>query len=113
MRKIISCCGVVCSECGYFASECDGCPAVKGKVFWLEYTGEEVCDIYDCCMKVKGLVHCGQCPQLPCERYEREDPTKTAEENSEDFRKQLEQLRGMDDEWRNGNLTGCDLRMEE
>lgn len=33
MDKIISCCGVVCSECQYYPIDCKGCPALKGKHF--------------------------------------------------------------------------------
>lgn len=96
MEKIISCCGVVCSECQYFPEACSGCPAIKGQVFWLEYTGGTVCDIYECCVNTKKLVHCGKCEKLPCNRYNGSDPTKTAEENENDFIKQLAQLRLMD-----------------
>ncbi|HBU12046.1 MAG TPA: hypothetical protein DEB31_04765 [Clostridiales bacterium] len=92
MDKIISCCGVVCSECGYFPDDCGGCTAIKGKVFWLEHTGEAVCGLYDCCVNQKKLAHCGQCNLLPCEHYERDDPTKSPEENAADHRKQIEQL---------------------
>ena len=89
---VISCCGVVCSECASYPAECKGCPAIKGKVYWLEYTGGEVCEIYDCCMNQKQFAHCGKCSELPCGRYESSDPTKTEEENDEDHRKQMEQL---------------------
>lgn len=43
----------------------------------------------------KHLGHCGKCTSLPCKRYSRNDPTKSPEENAEDLRKQLEQLRSM------------------
>lgn len=95
MDKIISCCGVVCSECRFFPEECKGCPEIKGNVFWLQYTGETVCSIYDCCINNKHLEHCGKCASLPCEKYSNDDPTKSPEENAEDRRKQLEQLKSM------------------
>ncbi|RGU92523.1 DUF3795 domain-containing protein [Clostridium sp. AF15-17LB] len=95
MEKIISCCGVICSECQYFPKECSGCPTVRGHVFWLEYTGEEVCEIYKCCVNEKNLAHCGECEMLPCDNYNGSDPTKTKEENENDFIKQLAQLRVM------------------
>lgn len=98
MGKIISCCGVVCSECSSYPKECAGCAAIEGRVFWLEYTGGEVCDIYGCCVEKKGLRHCGRCEELPCERYAQKDPTKTDAENEEDFRKQMEQLEKMKNE---------------
>lgn len=92
MEEIISCCGCVCSQCAYYPKNCKGCPEIKGRVFWTEYTGNEVCEIYDCCVNQKKLAHCGGCRELPCGRYEAGDPTKTPEENAEDHRKQLEQL---------------------
>lgn len=95
MEKIISCCGVVCSQCQPFPKICKGCPEIKGKVFWLQYTGEDICDIYDCCINQSELVHCGKCAHLPCERYSKDDPTKSPEQNAEDHRKQLEQLKSM------------------
>lgn len=55
MDKVISCCGVVCTECKSFLTDCKGCPEIKGKVFWLEYTGEDICDIYNCCVLMKNI----------------------------------------------------------
>lgn len=96
MDKVISCCGVICSECQYYHVDCNGCPEIKGQVFWLEYTGEKICEIYECCVNTKKLLHCGRCANLPCHRYNGSDPTKTPEENKNDFIKQLEQLHSMD-----------------
>lgn len=93
-RSVISCCGVICSECEAYPKECKGCPEIEGKVYWLEYIGGTICDIYDCCIK-KKYAHCGQCSELPCKRYENDDPTKTPEENARDHQKQLEQLKKM------------------
>lgn len=56
MNKIISCCGVICSECEYYPIDCKSCPIIKGQVFWLEYTGEKICGIYDCCVNTKKIV---------------------------------------------------------
>ena len=95
MDKIISCCGVICSECSYYPTDCKGCPTIKGQAFWLEYTGENICKIYDCCVNDKRLEHCGQCEILPCGRFNGSNPTKTPEENKNDFINQLAQLRLM------------------
>lgn len=92
MDRNISCCGVVCPECEYFGESCDGCNEIKGKVFWLEYTGETVCSIYECCIEQKGLEHCGKCREFPCKRYDADDPTKSAEENEMARKKQMELL---------------------
>lgn len=96
MDTIISCCGVICLECKYYPDECKGCPEIKGKAFWLEYTNEKICAIYDCCVNTRMLSHCGKCVELPCVKYNGYDPTKTQEENDNDFNKQLIQLRSMD-----------------
>ncbi len=92
MNETVSCCGVICSQCAYLGQDCPGCSETHGHPFWLNYTGEPICDIYTCCVLDKKLAHCGKCPGLPCSFYEQDDPTKTPEENAEDHRKQLEQL---------------------
>ncbi len=93
MQKKISCCGTICSSCDYYPADCQGCEVIEGHVFWLEYTGESICDIYDCCKNQKKYVHCGQCTELPCCRYERDDPTKTPEENKEDHSGQMRNIK--------------------
>ena len=89
MEKKISCCGTVCSDCEYYPADWQRCGEIKGKVFWLEYTGESCCDIYEFCINQKKYEHCGQCEKLPCSRYDREDPTKTKEENEADHAMQM------------------------
>ncbi|MCB6570734.1 DUF3795 domain-containing protein [Eubacterium limosum] len=96
MKEIISCCGVVCTSCEYYPETCSGCPAIEGKAFWLEYTGGDICGIYECCILERKKPHCGKCGELPCHRYfDTPDPTKTPEENKTDFRRQMEQLKRM------------------
>lgn len=95
MDKIISCCGVICSECQYYPADCKSCPTIEGQVFWLEYTGEKICGIYQCCVNTKKLEYCGNCERLPCAEYNGFDPTKTQEENEKDLINQLAQLRAM------------------
>ena len=53
MENIVACCGCICNECPYYQKECGGCPKIQGKPFWLEYTGEERCNIYRCCVEEK------------------------------------------------------------
>lgn len=74
MEKICSPCGILCSDCSWFLGEkkpkCKGCIEIKGKAFW----GEDVCDTYSCTEK-RGVKHCGQCVDFPCEDFmERYDP---------------------------------------
>lgn len=96
METITSCCGVICSQCEYYPADCKGCPAIAGKAFWLTFTGEAVCSIYDCCIGQKGLKHCGQCPELPCALYlESNDPTKSQLENQSILENQLKVLKNL------------------
>lgn len=90
-----SCCGVICSNCVNFPQACRGCNQIQGKVFWLEYTGGDVCGIYRCCVMEKGYPHCGHCSELPCGHYEGKDPTKTDAENEQDFQSQMAVLEGL------------------
>lgn len=106
---MVSCCGVNCLECEYFGSTCQGCDKIKGRPFWLEYTGGEVCDIYHCCINEKEYRHCGICMlrhcfidnkeycedgfRPPCNYYEQEDPTRTGEENEAAYKKQIKTLK--------------------
>ena len=32
-------CGAVCAECGRFPEQCGGCRTIRGRVYWLEFTG--------------------------------------------------------------------------
>lgn len=91
-EDIVSCCGVVCSDCKYYPKECEGCPTIKGKVFWTEYTDQLVCEIYNCCINSKKLRHCGLCNKFPCEKFNNNDPSKSDEENNKDYLSQLEQI---------------------
>lgn len=93
MNVKISCCGVICSDCPYYPDDCAGCEQVMAKPFWLAYTGETICRVYECCIEKKQLAHCGTCASLPCAFYfAHDDPTKTPEENERDLQRQLEQL---------------------
>lgn len=96
MENIVACCGCICNECPYYPKECEGCPEIQGKPFWLKYTGEERCSIYQCCVVERKLPHCGRCSELPCNRYNQQDPTRTPEENAEGLKKMLEILRSLD-----------------
>ena len=109
MEKRISCCGTICTECEYYPAECGGCDEIEGRVFWLEYTGESICDIYDCCRNQKKYAHCGQCDELPCSLYARNDPTRTPEENEADHCRQMKTLK----EYREIEKLVSDLRQQD
>jgi|WetSurMetagenome_2_1015567.scaffolds.fasta_scaffold209375_2 hypothetical protein len=88
----MSCCGTICNECENYPHYCRGCSSIKGKVYWLEFTEEKICPVYNCCITKKKLYHCGQCGLLPCSKFKRKDPTKSIEENKEILEKQLAKL---------------------
>lgn len=92
----MACCGTVCGDCPYFPEQCPGCLAVEGRVFWTRFTGDERCAIYACCVRERGLEHCGHCAELPCTRYDTEDPTLSSEENAANLQAQLDRLRALD-----------------
>lgn len=91
----MACCGTVCGACPYFSEQCPGCPAVEGRVFWTRFTGDERCAIYACCVGERHLEHCGGCEELPCARYDAEDPTLTREENAANLQAQIDRLRAL------------------
>lgn len=85
-------CGAVCADCASFPAQCHGCREIKGKVFWLRYTGDRVCPIWQCCREKKRK-NCGGCPELPCGRFMK-DPSLSEEENARNLKRMLDNLSG-------------------
>lgn len=93
-QKVISCCGIVCSDCTYYPADCPGCPKTEGKIFWTQYLHIEVCPLYQCCVAERSQAHCGTCAEFPCRKfYEGEDPTRSKEENEADNERRIGLLR--------------------
>ena len=93
MGRILRCCGIVCSECKSYPTECAGCPALKGRVFWLDYVDADICPVYKCCLD-KAVEHCGKCGEMPCERWTRyKDPNVSEEEGAAEREKRAAFLR--------------------
>lgn len=86
-------CGAVCAECEFFPVKCAGCRKIKGKVYWSEYAGYDVCPVYDCCVTAKGMTDCSGCKKLPCEKFMK-DPTVSDEQNAENLKKMIDRLKG-------------------
>ena len=80
-------CGTRCVECSSFPKDCKGCRKIKGKVYWLQYIGDDVCPIWKCCERKT----CGGCPELPCARFMK-DPTISDEQNAANLKKMMENL---------------------
>jgi hypothetical protein len=83
-------CGADCSSCPSFGRECAGCETLKGKVYWAEYDGKDVCPYYQC-VKDKRLKHCGECSDIPCALwYSLKDPNMTDEQHEASIRERVE-----------------------
>lgn len=58
--QLIGMCGAYCGICEWKAiTNCPGCQAAGGKMFWGE------CVVARCAID-KGFQHCGTCPEVPC-----------------------------------------------
>ena len=63
-RNMIAYCGAYCGVCEWKDKiGCKGCKANAGPMFWGE------CDKACCCIE-KGFAHCGECPDLPCQKLQ-------------------------------------------
>lgn len=82
---------------GEYGLYCDGkfFGTVEGKVFWAEYVGRTVCEKYECCVIQKKLAHCGKCGELPCRRYDLDDPNLSPEENKRIREENIKLLRSL------------------
>ena len=61
LQDLAARCGIYCGECEYREKmNCPGCIQANGKLFWGE------CQIAICGIG-KGLDHCGQCTEFPCD----------------------------------------------
>ena len=61
-EKVDSCCGLHCTGCEFKETHgCKGCLETGGHPFYGE------CSIALCCLS-KGLTHCGECEEIPCEK---------------------------------------------
>lgn len=80
-KKIETVCGFSCSDCDHHKKDCPGCEETTGKPFWTAFVNIDQCPIYECCMTIKTLPHCGKCPELVCERFTRfKNPEMTDEQ---------------------------------
>ena len=61
---MIGMCGAYCGICEWRPrTNCAGCQASKGDMFW------GVCSVAKCCVS-RGFTHCGECPELPCDELQ-------------------------------------------
>jgi len=82
MMSEIGVCGCICSDCRIYGLDCGGCHAIEGITCWLDEVGLAVCDFYECCVIEKGLIHCGECIEIPCQKFwQNKNPKWTDEEH--------------------------------
>jgi hypothetical protein len=94
MKREIGVCGCICSDCRIFGTECQGCLAMQGKVCWLPEVNMEICDFYECCVEQKQLTHCGECDEIPCQRFwQNKNPKWTAEQHRKIVESRVEILK--------------------
>jgi len=87
-------CGLYCGDCEILGEKCDGCAQVKGKPFWAEPYGVEVCPLYGCCVGQKHLEHCGLCADFPCQLFlSMRDPSQSDEEAEKSLKKKQKDLK--------------------
>jgi len=92
---MVSACGLMCNECPFFNNQCSGCFKVEGKTFWaIDHLPEKVCPLFDCSINQKGFSSCGDCSELPCQKYnDLRDPSISEEEHIASISKRVEVLR--------------------
>ena len=95
-NMLLSACGLVCDECEFFGSTCDGCHAVKGQTFWAkEHMPSKVCPLYDCSVNKFKYRDCGDCGEVPCKTFrEMKDPNSTDEEHRQGLIDRVARLKG-------------------
>ncbi len=80
-EHLASACGIYCGDCEYLYLQCPGCGNIQGKPFWTHEIDLEVCPLYQCCINLRNLEHCGHCEDLPCATFtDFHDPSLTPEE---------------------------------
>lgn len=69
MSSNINCCGSLCWECDCHKAECQGCHNSAGQPHWLAGLGLAVCPLYKCAVTDRSMKNCGQCRELPCDKF--------------------------------------------
>ncbi len=87
---MLSVCGIYCNSCAHLDIECaGGCDVLKGRVYWVQHIGAEICPIYKC-VKDNNQTDCGDCVKLPCETwFTLKDPALTEEEHQQSIQERV------------------------
>lgn len=95
MNKIISACGLLCEDCDYFNNDCQGCYIVKGSTFWAkEIMPDKICPLYKCSIIDRKYNNCGQCSELPCQKFiDLKDPNISDERHNKSIDERVSRLK--------------------
>ena len=83
MEKNMSCCGVICSNANTIPASAPAARRSRERFSGRSNAGLTVCEKYECCVIQKKLAHC-KCGELPCRRYDLDDPNLSPEEKQTD-----------------------------
>lgn len=79
----LSPCGIDCDACTMKEQCGEGCQQTIGKPFYIKDFGVPCCPMYSCA-KGKEYNTCGECKEVPCNKfYEWRDPSMTEEEHKQ------------------------------
>lgn len=93
----VSCCGLVCDECGSYKKECEGCWETNGKPQWVQSLELRACPFYLCCKIEKELNSCGQCNKMPCEKFsDIRDPSISDVEFNSELENRIKRLKNVE-----------------
>jgi hypothetical protein len=87
-------CGASCDGCDHLGVECaSDCSAQKGRVYWTQYMGAEVCPVYQC-VDNRKYQNCGDCADLPCQTWiSLKDPGMSDEEHQKSISARIKLLK--------------------
>jgi len=96
MNINVGACGCICSDCRVYGVSCEGCHAIEGKACWLHEVGLDVCDFYECAVIEKGFAHCGECSEIPCDKFwSNKNPKWTEEQHKKIVEERVALLKGL------------------
>ncbi|WP_427340739.1 DUF3795 domain-containing protein [Caloranaerobacter sp. DY30410] len=62
----------------------------------MHEVGLDVCDFYECCVMDKELEHCGECREIPCNKFwENKNPAWTQEQHKKIVEQRVILLKGL------------------
>lgn len=94
MTAELSPCGVDCQNCDY-RPKCQGCQALRGRVWWTSYYDFDTCPLHNCAVDEKKYRSCAECEDVPCNIWlDLKDPDLTEEEHKKSIEDRIKALKG-------------------